>query len=86
MQGAGRVWVSPQAEHDPMAVRVHMEGRRLPFDSLLLRYLPEVCCLSRLLESHDHASISLNLLNQSPNGALFEHKLLRVIKSTAAGY
>lgn len=39
---SGRVWVAPQAEQDARAVRVTAEGRRLPFDSVALRYLPQV--------------------------------------------
>ena len=40
--GAGRLWVSPAAELDPRAVRVHMEGRGLPAEAIITRYLPKV--------------------------------------------
>jgi len=39
---SGRMWVNPVAEHDPRAVRVSMEGHNLPFEPLMLRYLPKV--------------------------------------------
>ena len=44
--GAGRMWVNPIAEHDPQAVKVHMEGHGLPFEPILLRYMPKVTRLS----------------------------------------
>lgn len=37
----GRVWVSPEAEFDPRAVRMSAEGRGLPAEAILKRYLPE---------------------------------------------
>jgi hypothetical protein len=40
--GSGRMWVSPEGEMDPRAVKVQMEGRNLPTESLLKRYLPKV--------------------------------------------
>lgn len=40
--GSGRMWVSPKGEMDPRAVKVHLEGRKLPTESLLKRYLPKV--------------------------------------------
>ncbi len=39
--GSGRMWVSPAGEMDPRAVRVQLEGRNLPTESLLKRYLPK---------------------------------------------
>ncbi|KAK9840821.1 hypothetical protein WJX81_007219 [Elliptochloris bilobata] len=39
--GAGRLWVSPAAELDPRAVRIHMEGRGLPAEAIITRYLPK---------------------------------------------
>ena len=46
--GSGRMWVAPAGELDPRAVRVRLEGRNLPADSLLKRYLPKVvlACLA----------------------------------------
>ena len=38
----GRMWVSPEAEFDPRAVRMSAEGRGLPAEAILKRYLPEV--------------------------------------------
>lgn len=38
----GRMWVSPDAEFDPRAVRMSAEGRGLPAEAILKRYLPEV--------------------------------------------
>ena len=40
--GNGRMWVSPSGEIDPRAVRVRFEGRNLPTETLLKRYLPKV--------------------------------------------
>jgi hypothetical protein len=39
---SGRMWVNPVAEHDLRAVRVSLEGRNLPFEPIILRYLPKV--------------------------------------------
>ena len=39
---SGRMWISPQAEEDPRAVRVQAQGRGLPAEALLQRYLPPV--------------------------------------------
>lgn len=39
---AGRMWISPQAEEDPRAVRMQAQGRGLPAEALLQRYLPPV--------------------------------------------
>ena len=39
---SGRMWVASEAEHDPRAVRMAAEGRALPADSILGRFLPEV--------------------------------------------
>lgn len=47
--GAGRLWVSPAAELDPRAVRVHMEGRGLPAEAIITRYLPKVQAARRSL-------------------------------------
>jgi hypothetical protein len=44
--GSGRMWVSPAGEMDPRAVRVQLEGRNLPTESLLKCYLPKACSLS----------------------------------------
>ena len=53
--GAGRLWVSPAAELDPRAVRIHMEGRGLPTEAIVTRYLPKVpearCSVTHLLLS-----------------------------------
>ena len=38
----GRMWVSPEAEFDARAVRMSAEGRGLPAEAILKRYLPEV--------------------------------------------
>ena len=43
--GNGRMWVSPCGEVDPRAVKVRFEGRNLPTETLLKRYLPKVCRL-----------------------------------------
>ena len=40
--GSGRMWVSPSGEVDPRAVKVRFEGRNLPTETLLKRYLPKV--------------------------------------------
>ncbi len=40
--GNGRMWVSPSGEVDPRAVKVRFEGRNLPTETLLKRYLPKV--------------------------------------------
>ena len=50
--GSGRMWVAPEGETDPRAVRVQLEGRNLPAEALLKRYLPKV-----LPFSHCQASI-----------------------------
>jgi hypothetical protein len=42
---AGRMWISPQAEEDPRAVRMQAQGRGLPAEALLQRYLPPVRAL-----------------------------------------
>lgn len=42
--GSGRMWVSPSGEVDPRAVKVRFEGRNLPTETLLKRYLPKVGC------------------------------------------
>ena len=42
LHGSRRVWVAPQGEQDPRAIRVQLEGRSLPAESLLKRYLPKV--------------------------------------------
>jgi hypothetical protein len=42
--GSGRMWVSPIGEVDPRAVKVRFEGRNLPTETLLKRYLPKVGC------------------------------------------
>ena len=42
--GNGRMWVSPCGEVDPRAVKVRFEGRNLPAEALLKRYLPKVSC------------------------------------------
>lgn len=39
---AGRMWISPDAENDARAVRMQLQGRGLPAEALLQRYLPEV--------------------------------------------
>ncbi len=39
--GSGRMWVSPEGEMDPRAVRVQLEGRNLPTEALLNRYMPK---------------------------------------------
>jgi hypothetical protein len=39
--GSGRMWVAPAGEQDPRAVRVRLEGRSLPAEALLKRYLPK---------------------------------------------
>ena len=44
---AGRMWISPQAEEDPRAVRMQAQGRGLPAEALLQRYLPPVRVLLR---------------------------------------
>ena len=44
--GSGRMWVNPIAEHDPRAVSINMKGQGLPFESMLLSYLPKVEPLS----------------------------------------
>lgn len=46
VMASGRLWVAPQAEQDPRAVKIAIEGRRLPFDSLACRYLPQVAAPS----------------------------------------
>ncbi len=43
--GNGRLWVSPAGEMDPRAMKIHMEGRKLPTETLLKRYLPKVTLL-----------------------------------------
>ena len=40
--GAGRLWVAPEAETDPRAVRVQVTGKDLPTESLVRAYLPQV--------------------------------------------
>ncbi len=47
--GNGRMWVSPSGEVDPRAVKVRFEGRNLPTETLLKRYLPKVCCVRTVL-------------------------------------
>lgn len=39
---AGRMWISPDVENDPRAVRMQLQGRGLPAEALLQRYLPAV--------------------------------------------
>ncbi|KAK9862508.1 hypothetical protein WJX84_009406 [Apatococcus fuscideae] len=39
--GAGRLWVAPEAETDPRAVRVQVTGKDLPTESLVRAYLPQ---------------------------------------------
>ena len=46
--GSGRMWVSPSGEVDPRAVKVRFEGRNLPTETLLKRYLPKVSSLPNL--------------------------------------
>lgn len=40
--GSGRMWVNPVAEQDPRAVSINMKGEGLPFESMLVSYLPKV--------------------------------------------
>lgn len=42
LKGAGRMWVAPEAELDPRAVKVQIEGEGLPVEALAKRYLPKV--------------------------------------------
>ncbi len=44
----GRMWISPEAETDTRAVRMQLQGRGLPAEALLQRYLPPVRWLQRL--------------------------------------
>ena len=39
------MWISPQAEEDARAVRMQAQGRGLPAEALLQRYLPPVHAL-----------------------------------------
>ncbi len=50
--GNGRMWVSPSGELDPRAVKVRFEGRNLPTETLLKRYLPKVSPRTALLFPH----------------------------------
>ena len=59
--GAGRLWVSPAAELDPRAVRVHMEGRGLPAEAIITRYLPKVQAARRSVECICFASAAQQL-------------------------
>ena len=44
----GRMWLAQEAEGDARAVRMHLQGRGLPAEALLQRYLPPVRVLETL--------------------------------------
>ena len=56
--GNGRMWVSPSGELDPRAVKVRFEGRNLPTETLLKRYLPKVSPRTALLPPSVHTAAS----------------------------
>ncbi|CAL8466123.1 g5659 [Coccomyxa elongata] len=51
--GSGRMWVSPEGEMDPRAVRVQLEGQNLPTEALLNRYMPKATPLPAATELGD---------------------------------